>query len=244
MAGCQLIQEATSTSQPSDASDAEFSNRFSNDLQVQLSHLLTTARDHDTVSLLVDSILSTIRVPIRPLALALVRTLRSIARLKDALWIISSCSAARSNEFDSNLMIPSFKFQKVKILGSLNNIHAVESFDSALSGFEAQLGPDHINTQSCRYELALQHAGSDLTTTITILASLAETIPRSRRPLTMKRKCLLRKVKTQLRYYQSLDNFYKRLPKPSTPISGSQKRPFDPSPPAKRSRESQDTCDT
>lgn len=162
MAGCQLIQEATSTSQLSDVSDAEISNHFSNDLQVQLSHLLTTSRDHDTVSLLVNSILSTIRDPIRPLALALVRTLRSIARLKDALRIIDSCSAARSNEFDSNLMIPSFKFQKAKILGSLNNIHAVENFDSALSGFEAQLGPDHITTQSYRYELALQHAGSDL----------------------------------------------------------------------------------
>lgn len=139
MAGSQLIQEATSISQPSGggAIDARISNHFSNDLQVQLSHLLTTARDHETVSLLVDSILSTIKDPIRPLALALVRTLRSIARLRDALRVIESCSAARSNEIDSTL-IPSFKFQKAKILGSLHHVHAVEHFYSALLGFEAR----------------------------------------------------------------------------------------------------------
>lgn len=174
--------------------------------------------------------------------MALVRTLQSIARLRDALCIIDSCSAARSNEFDSTL-IPSFKFQKAKILGSLHNIHALEHFDSALLGFEAQLGPDHITTQLCRYELALQHAGRDLTTAITILASLAKTIA-SRRPLTKNRKWLLRKVKTQLQYFRSLDNFHKTLPK-STPISGSQKRPLgnsliEASPPAKRSRVSQE----
>lgn len=232
--------------QPSGTSDAEISNHLSNDLQVQLSHLLTTARGHDTVSLLVDSILSTIKDPIRPLALALVRTLQSIARPLGALRIVDNCSAARSNEFDSTL-IPSFKYQKARILGSLNDNRALENFDSALLGFEAQLGPDHITTQLCRYELALQHAGRDLTTAITILASLAKTIA-SRRPLTKKRKWLLRKVETRLRYFQSLDNFYKPLPK-STPISGSQKRPFgtslsETSPPAKRSRGSQETSDT
>lgn len=178
--------------------------------------------------------------------MALVRTLRYIARLLDALRVIDSCSAARSNEFDSTL-IPSFKFEKAKILGMLNSNRAREHFDSALLGFEAQLGPDHITTQLCRYELALQHAGRDLTTAITILASLAKTIS-SRRPLTKKRKCLLRKTEKKLQYYQSLDNFYKTLPK-STPISGSQKRPFgtslsEASPPAKRSRGSQETLDT
>ena len=178
--------------------------------------------------------------------MALVRTLRSIARLLDALRVVDSCSAARSNEFDSTL-IPSFKFEKAKILGSLNDNRAREHFYSALLGFEAQLGPDHITTQLCRYELALQHAGRDLTTAITILASLAKTIS-SRRPLTKKRKCLLRKIETKLQYYQSLDNFHKTLPK-STPISGSQKRPFgtslsEASPPAKRSRGSQETLDT
>lgn len=141
----------------------------------------------------------------------------------------------------------SFKFQKAKIFGSLNNIRSLEYFNSALLGFEAQLGPDHITTQSYRYELALQRAGGDLTTTITILASLAKIIA-SRRPLTKKRKCLLREVETQLRYFQSLDNFYKTLPK-STPISGSQKRSSgtslsEASPTAKRSRGSQETCDT
>lgn len=129
-------------------------------------------------------------------------------------------------------------------MGSLNDNRAREHFESALLGFEAQLGPDHITTQLCRYELALQHAGRDLTTAITILASLAITIS-SRRPLTKKRKCLLRKVETQLEYFQSLDDFYKTLPK-STPISGSQKRPLgtsptEASPPAKRSRGSQET---
>lgn len=155
-------------------------------------------------------------------------------------------SALLTNESDSNL-IPSFNFQKAKILRSLGDTCSLQYFNSALLGFEAQLGPDHITTQSCRYELVLPHAGRDLTTAITILASLAKTIA-SRRPQTKKRNRLLRVVERQLRSFQSLDDFYKTLPK-SAPISGSQKRPLgtslsEASPPAKRSRRSQETCDT
>lgn len=253
MAGCQLIEEAKSISQNLVTSEAEISNHLSNDLQVQLSRLLITAQSHDNVTRLTDSILSTIKDPICPLALALVRTLCSVGDYSVALRIVDSRSAAGFDECDSTF-IPSFDFQKAKILQGLGR-GSPQHFNSALLGFEAQLGPNHITTLSCRYELAMQHVRSgDIKTAITILASLAETTASksSKKKKSMQHLLQQSLILARLRYLQSLDSSYHDPQPNSTPIimSGlkSGKRPLsncdnETSPPAKRSQRSQEICE-
>ncbi|KAH6714775.1 hypothetical protein BKA61DRAFT_575485 [Leptodontidium sp. MPI-SDFR-AT-0119] len=142
-AGCQLIQDAVSC-------DTDTPKRFSDDLQIQLSHFLSSAQPAKSVSLLIDMILLTIKHPIGEPALALVRVLRSVGRFSEALRVLGSCVAAGSDA-------PLFDFQKAKVLQSLGlDSDSLPYFESAVLGFESRLGTDHITTQSCRCELAIQ----------------------------------------------------------------------------------------
>lgn len=144
-------------------------------LQVQLSHLLTSAQPDKSVSRLIERILSTIKHPNCELALALIRALRCIGRFSDALCVLENCVEARLEKCDT-ASIPSFDFQKAKTLQSIG-FGSMQYFSSGLSGFEAQLGADNITTQTCRYELALHHARSgDNTISQAIPADLAKSI--------------------------------------------------------------------
>lgn len=125
-------------------------------------------------------ILLTIKHPIGELALALVRVLRSVGRFSEALRVLGSCVAAGSDA-------PLFDFQKAKVLQSLGlDSDSLPYFESAVLGFEARLGTDHITTQSCRCELAIQCIRSgDSKGAKLILAGLAKffegKIPRTKK---------------------------------------------------------------
>ncbi|RDL35175.1 uncharacterized protein BP5553_07106 [Venustampulla echinocandica] len=200
IAGCQLIQD-TISALPSNTSEVEISDHFNQDLQVQLSELLVSARSGYTVTLptLVDRILSTIKHPVPQLGLPLVCALRSLGRNDDALCIVEDCIAAGFAESNASL-IPSFDYQKALILKLHNSKPlALRYFNSALSGFEKQLGPDHITTQSCRYDLALHHIScGDLITAKTMLVSIAEVI-RAKKRKTNSEKHLLQHIGWNLR---------------------------------------------
>jgi len=203
VAGCQLIQDTISML-PSNTTDIEMSKYFNEDLQMELFKLLASARSGYTVTLptLIDQILSAIKYPVPRLALSLVRALCSLGQNDNALRVVEDYISAGLAESDPTLK-PSFEYQMALLLKSPGSKPLVlQYFNSALLGFEEQLGPDHITTQYCRYDLAKHHSRcGDIRIAKAMLDGLAEVIS-GKTQKTNKEKHLLQQIGWDLKSYK------------------------------------------
>jgi hypothetical protein len=104
----------------------------------------------------------------------------------------------------------------------------LQYFNSALSGFEKQLGPDHITTQYCRYDLARHHSRCDnIRTAKAMLVGLAEVIG-GKTQRTNKEKHLLQQIQWDLKSYKFRSIFLEEnenTPLVEVAVSGTKKKP-------------------